>query len=103
MNDLANHIVQRRLLMGALVCAFLLVGGYLLYVSTPWGHQLDDDAYLGRKAVSRKAIILDAKLLDHVSKAGLLVADLVIIAIAAVLSFVLVGLIAVVAVGCAII
>ncbi len=103
MNDLANLIVQRRLLVGALVCASLLVGGYLLYVNTPWGHQLDDDAYLGRKAVSRKAIILDAKLLDHVSKAGLLVAALVLFTIAAARRCALVGLIAVVALGCAII
>jgi hypothetical protein len=103
MSDPANNIVQRRLLVGALVCASLLVVGYLLYVSTPWGHQLDDDAYLGRKAVSRKAIILDAKLLDHVSKAGLLVAAVVLFAIAAARRCALVGLIAVVGLGCAII
>jgi membrane-associated phospholipid phosphatase len=89
--------------LGALVCAVLLVVGYFILVSTPWGHQLDDDAFFGRRALSRKVIILDAAVLDHVSKAGLLLAAVVILLVAAVRRCTLVGLIAVIGFGSAIV
>ena len=72
MSDRTNWPIQRRLLLGALLSATLLIVGYLVVVSTPWGHQLDDDAYFGRTALSRKVIVLDSKLLDHVGKAVLM-------------------------------
>ena len=56
MNNRTSWIIQRELLLGALFCALLLVIGYFVLVSTPWGHQIDDDAFLGRAAMSRKVI-----------------------------------------------
>jgi hypothetical protein len=96
MNDHTDRTVQRGLLLGALVCAALLIIGYFVLVSTSWGHRLDDDAYFGRKALSRKVIRLDSDMLDLVNKAALVLAALVLIAIAAVRRCTFVGVIAVV-------
>jgi hypothetical protein len=103
MTDRTNWTIQKRLLFGALLSAALLIAGYLVIVSTSWGHQLDDDAYFGRKALSRKVIVLDSKLLDHVSKAVLMLAAIILLVIAAVRRCAFVGVIAVVGFGCAVI
>src|ERR1700761_3298584 len=103
MSDQTNLPVQRRLLLGAALSAILLIVGYVTVVSTSWGHQLDDDAYFGRKALSRKVVNLNARLLDHVTKATLLLAAVILLAIAAARRCTLVGVIAVVAFGCAVI
>jgi hypothetical protein len=68
MSDRADRTIQRRLLLGAAVCAVLLMAGYFVLVSTSWGHQLDDDAYFGRKALSRKVIQLDSGMLYLVTR-----------------------------------
>ena len=94
--------IERRLLLGALVCAVLLVVGYFVLVSTSWGHQIDDDAYFGRKALSRKVIRLHSDLLDLVSEAALVLAALVVLGIAAVRRCAFVGVIAVAGFGFAI-
>jgi len=96
MSDYTDRTIQRGLLLGALVCAVLLIVGYFVFVSTSWGHQIDDDAYFGRKALSGKVIRLDEDVLDLVSKAALLLAAVVILAIAVVRRCTLVGVIAVV-------
>ncbi len=57
---------------------------------------------MGREAVSRRVIGLDSAMLDLVSKAGLLVAALVVLIIAAVRRCTFVGVIAVVGFGCAV-
>jgi membrane-associated phospholipid phosphatase len=103
MSDRTNWLIQRQLLLGALLSAILLIVGYLVFVSTPWGHQLDDDAYLGRTALSRKVIVLDSKLLHHVSKAVLLLAAIGLLVIAAMRRCTFVGVIAVLGCGCAVI
>jgi membrane-associated phospholipid phosphatase len=103
MSDQTKLPVLRRLLFGAILLAILLTLGYFAMVSTPLGHQVDDDAYFGRKALSRKVVSLDFRLLDHVTKATLLVAAIILLAIAAVRRCTLVGVIAVVAFGCAVI
>ena len=103
MSDHTDWTIQRRLLLGALVCAVLLIVGYFVLVSTSWGHQLDDDAYFGRKALSRKVIELDSHMLDLVSKAALLLAAVFLLVIAAVRRCTLVGVIAVVGFGFAVI
>jgi hypothetical protein len=95
--------MQKRLLLGALVCAVLLIAGYFAFVGTPWGHQLDDDAFFGREALSRKVIRLDSRALDHVTKAALVVAAVLLLVIAAVRRCAFVGLIAVVGFGCAVV
>jgi len=99
----ADLTIQRRLLLGALVCAVLLIVCYFVLVSTSWGHQLDDDAYFGREALSRKVIRLDSDLLDLVTKAALLFAAVVLLLIAAVRRCILVGLVVVAGLGCAVV
>src|SRR5258707_12891467 len=61
--------LQKRLLVGALVCFCLLIVFHIGLIGTAWGHQLDADAYLGRGAVRRKVMNLDAVLLMRVSRA----------------------------------
>jgi membrane-associated phospholipid phosphatase len=72
-------------------------------VSTSWGHQLDDDAYFGREALSRKVIRLDSDMLDLVTKTALLFAAVVLLLIAAVRRCTFVGIVAVVGFGCAVV
>ena len=103
MNDRADLTLQRRLLLGALACAVLLIVGYFIFVSPPWGHQFDDDAYFGRGALSRKVVQLDSGILDLVSKATLMLAATVLLVIAAVRRCALVGVITVAAFGCAVV
>jgi hypothetical protein len=63
---------------------------------------MDDDAYFGREALSRRVIGLDAALLDRVSRAGLLLAGIALLAVAAVRRCTIVGVIAVIGLGCAV-
>jgi hypothetical protein len=102
-SDRADWTIQRRLLLGVLVCAVLLIVCYFVLVSTSWGHQLDDDAYFGCGALSRKVIRLDSDVLDLVTKAALLFAVVVLLLIAAVRRCAFVGVVAVVGFGCAVI
>jgi hypothetical protein len=60
--------------VGALVCAVLLIVYDLVLVTTTLGHQFDDDAFFGPKALSRKIIRLDSDILDLVRKPTLLLA-----------------------------
>ncbi len=96
-------ILQRRLLLGALVCIVLLLIGYLVFVNTSMGHQLDDAAFFGRNALKRRMINLDSNILDLVSKAGLLLAGAILIIIAAVRRCLFVGVIALLGFGCAVV
>jgi hypothetical protein len=102
MND-RSRTIERHLLLGALVCAVLLIVGYFVLVSTPWGHQFDDDAFFGRKALSQKIIRLDSDILDLVNGAVLLLAAIVLLVIAAVRRCTFVGVIAVAGFGCAVV
>jgi PAP2 superfamily len=102
-SDRADWTIQRGLLLGVLVCAVLLVVCYFVLVSTSWGHQLDDDAYFGREALSRKVIRLDSDMLDLVNKAALVFAAVVLLLTAAVRHCTFVGVVAVVGFGCAVV
>jgi hypothetical protein len=103
MNDRASWTIERRLWLGALVCAVLLIGGYFVLVGTAWGHQIDDDAFLARRAVSPKIIRLDYEILDRVNKAALLVAAIVLLVIATARRCSFVGVIAVAGFGCSVV
>jgi len=92
-----------RLLWGALICVVLLAVGYIALVGTAWGHQLDDKAFFGREAMSRRIIILDARLLFQVTRAVVLLAGALLLLIAAVRRCFFVGVVAVVGFGSAII
>jgi hypothetical protein len=94
---------ERRLLLGALVCAVLLLVCYFVLVRTSWGHQLDDDAYFAHKALSRQLISLNSGMLDLVTKAALLFAAVVLLFITAVRRCTFVGVVAVIGSGCAVV
>jgi hypothetical protein len=98
----SNEAVRSRLLIGALVCAVLLIVGYLVLVATPWGHQFDDQAFFGRKALSRRVIVWDYHMLAHVSKRGLLSAAILLIVIGVARRCTLVGAIAAAGFGSAV-
>jgi membrane-associated phospholipid phosphatase len=95
--------VERRLLLGALVCAVLMIVGYFVLVSTAWGHKFDDDAFFGRETLSWKIIRLDSDILDLVRKKTLLLAAVVTLVIAAVRRCTFVGVVAVAAFGSAVV
>ena len=98
-----ERTIQRRLLLGALVCAVLLIVCYLFLVGTSWGHQIDDDAYFGRETLTRKVIRLDSVMLDLVTKGTLLLVAVVLLLIAAVRRCTFVGVVALVGFGCAVV
>jgi membrane-associated phospholipid phosphatase len=103
MSDCDGRTIQRQLLLGSLVCAILLMAGYFGFVGTAWGHKIDEDAYFGRKVLSWKVEKLDLDILDLVNKAALLAAAAVLLAIAAVRRCALVGILAVVGFGGAVV
>jgi membrane-associated phospholipid phosphatase len=102
MND-RSRTVKSRFLIGTLVYALLLTAGYFIFVSTPWGHQFDDDAFFGRKTLSRKIISLDSEILGLVNNASLLLAAVVLLVITVVRRCTFVGVIAVAGFGCAVV
>jgi len=85
--------VQTRFLPGAIVCYLLLIFFYVVFASTDWGHKLDDDAFLGRGAVSRQVVRLDAVLLMLISSATIMIAAVGLFLISVVRRRALVGLI----------
>jgi membrane-associated phospholipid phosphatase len=101
--DRADWTIPRRLLLGALVCTVLFIVCYFVLVSTPWGHQVDDDAYFGHEALSRRVIRLDSDMLDLVTKGALLFAAVVLLLIAVVRRSTYVGVVAVAGFGCAVV
>ena len=86
---------QTRFLPGVIVCYVLLIVCYVILVSTDWGHQLDDDAYLGRGAVNRHVVTLDAALLMRISNATIMSAAAFLLLVSVVRRRVLVGVLAI--------
>ena len=84
--------VQTRFLPGAVVCYVLFMTFYVALVGTDWGHQLDDGAYLGRGAVSRQVVMLDAAVLMRISSATIMIGAAVLLLISVVRRCVLVGI-----------
>ena len=102
MNNRASWKIERQLLLGALMCAILLIVGYLLLVGTGWGHRFDDDAFFARKLLNWRIIRLDFDILDLVNKAALLAAAIMLLMIATVRRCILVGVISVAGFACAV-
>jgi membrane-associated phospholipid phosphatase len=94
--------LQKRFLLGALICFGLLVVLYIGLVGTPWGHRLDDDAYLGRGALSRKVITWDSALLMRVTSVTVVSAAVLLLLIGVVRRSLWVGVIAAVGFGTAV-
>ena len=86
---------QTRFLPGTIVCYILFVIFYVVLVGTHWGHQLDDDAFLGRGALNRHVVTLDAALLMRISNATILTAAGVLLLTSVVRRRVLVGILAI--------
>jgi hypothetical protein len=96
--------VERRLWVGAIICALSLVLGYFVLVKTSRGHRIDNAAYSGRDAVlSQEVSQFHGDLLDLVKKKGLLLAAGFLLVLAAYRRCFWVGVIAVVAFGCAVV
>jgi hypothetical protein len=95
--------LQKRFLLGALVCFCLLIACYIALVGTTWGHQLDDDAYLGRGALARKVMFWDAALLMRVTSATVISLAGVLLIIGVVRRSILVGATAAVGFGAAVV
>jgi membrane-associated phospholipid phosphatase len=100
--DNCGRLLERRLLLGTLICALLLIVSYFILVDTPMGHQFDDDAVLSREALSRKVIRWDSDVLGLVGRRTLLLAAVATLLIAAVRRCSLVGVIAVAGFECAV-
>ena len=94
-----DRMIERRLLLGALVCAFLFIIIYSALVSTAWGHQFDDDAFLSRTLLNHKFIRLNFHLLDLFRRSTLLLVILLILGIGMVRRCTLAGAVAAVAFG----
>jgi hypothetical protein len=103
MNNCVCWKIERQFLIGALVCAVLLIVGYLALVGTVWGHQFDDDGFFARKLLNRRIIRLDSDMLDLVNRAALLAAAIVLLIISTVRRCILVGAISVAGFGCAVV
>ena len=87
---------QTRFLPGAIVCYVLFVIFYVVLVGTHWGHQIDDDAFLGRGALNRHVVTLDAALLKWISNATIVTAAGILLLISVVRRRVLAGVLAMV-------
>lgn len=98
-----GRATQRQLLLGSLFCAVLLAAGYFAFVTTAWGHKMDEDAYFGRNVLSWKVEKLNLDILDLTSKSALVVAAMVLLGIAAVRRCTLVGILAVAGFGGAVV
>jgi len=101
MND-RSKTLESHFLLGAIVCAALLIVNYFALVGTPLGHQLDDAALLGGKTLDQKIIALDADILNLVRKRTLPFAVVVTLAVAVVRRCTFVGVIAAAAFACAV-
>jgi membrane-associated phospholipid phosphatase len=87
--------VQTRFVPGMIVCYILLVAFYVVLVGTDWGHQLDDDAFLGRGALNRHVVPLDLALLMSISNTTIIIASGVLLLVSVVRRRVLIGLLAI--------
>lgn len=94
--------LQKRFLLGALVCLCCLIVCYITLVGTTWGHQLDDDAYLGRGALSRKFTFWDTVLLMRVTSVTVFSLAGVLLIIGIVRRSILVGAMAALGFGAAV-
>jgi hypothetical protein len=100
MND-GSKTVESRFLLAAMICAVLLIVNYFALVGTPWGHQFDHDAFLGRKMLGREIITFDSDILKLVRKRTLFLGAVATLVIAVMRRCTIVGVIAVAAFGCA--
>jgi PAP2 superfamily len=77
-------LIRNKLLLGAGLCAVLLISGYLALVNTIWGHTIDNAGYFGRQIMARAVIEYDHHILGAVSIPMLTVAMLIILLVGAI-------------------
>lgn len=89
---------RRELTAGIGVLAVILVVVYFTWVSTAWGHSLDNDAYFGARESARRVVTADRELLDNITRLSLGFVLLMLLVVSLVRRILSVGLIAVVGV-----
>lgn len=99
----SRNVWIKRLLIGASVLAVLFVIGYLVLISTAWGHEVDNDAYFGREGEPRYLVTTGNQLLSRVTAGVMALGLLFLIGLAALRRIFVVGLIAGIGVGIAMI
>jgi len=85
----------RELVVGIGVLAVVLVVVYVTWVSTAWGHTLDNDAYFGAGESARGVVVADRDFLNDVTRLSLGVGLIVLLVVSLVRRILSVGLIAV--------
>lgn len=89
-----QHDRTRQLLVGVGLLAVLFVVGYLIFVATAWGHEYDNDAYLGREGEGRFLATAGGHLLSRVTAGVLALGLVVVVTLAALQRILIVGFIA---------
>jgi hypothetical protein len=74
---------KRILLGGAIVCALVVLGGYLFFVNTRMGQMIDDAAYAGNQFINPALIAYDRLILSAVSVGTLVIAIALILMVGA--------------------
>ncbi|NVB80909.1 MAG: phosphatase PAP2 family protein [Kofleriaceae bacterium] len=82
---------QRRLVIGAIVFAVVLVVGYLLFVLTPWGQRHDEAAFVARYTMDRRIRRLADSLTDTVQISSIALVAIAVLACALLRGRVLAG------------
>lgn len=95
--------IARSIGWGLLVSGVLLIAGYLLWVSTAAGHQLDATAYFDAKDDDKRLIVFDREVLDHITRLSLGLVLILILVAAAVWRYFTIGLVTVLAVVVAVV
>jgi PAP2 superfamily len=92
-----DSVPRRIFIQGMIVCALLVVGGYLLFVNRRWGQLFDNAAYSGRHINSSALIEYEHLLLNAVSVSAVVAAIVFLLAAGAFRRCLTVG--AIIAVG----
>lgn len=98
-----RHSLSYYLFPGIVLLGILTMGGYLLFVGTRWGQNLDYATFLGHHAIYPGYIGWSSRLMHLVDPITLLVAVIGIAGIATVRRRYLLGLVALIAIFCALV
>lgn len=94
--------VARRLVVAAGCFAVAFVIGYFLFIANAWGHELDNEAYLGRESEGRFIATTGGHILSRVTAGALALGLIALVVIGAALRAFVAAVIAVIGVGVAV-
>jgi len=92
----------RRLVIAAGFFAVAFVVGYFVFIANVWGHELDNEAYLGRESEGRFIATTGGHLLSRVTAGALALGLIALVVLGAALRAFVVAVIAVIGVGVAV-